>query len=31
VMEALKTGASDFVVKPFDAARVLSAVEKLLG
>ena len=31
VMEALKSGASDFVVKPFDAARVLSAVEKLLG
>ena len=31
VMEALKSGASDFVVKPFDAERVLSAVGKLLG
>ncbi|MEE8372751.1 MAG: response regulator [Dehalococcoidia bacterium] len=31
VMEALKSGASDFVVKPFDAERVLNAVGKLLG
>ena len=31
VMEALKSGASDFVVKPFDAERVLGAVGKLLG
>ncbi len=31
VMEALKSGARDFVVKPFDAARVLAAVEKLLA
>ncbi len=31
VMEALKAGARDFVVKPFDAARVMAAVEKLLG
>jgi two-component system chemotaxis response regulator CheY len=31
VLRALKSGAADFVVKPFYAARVLSAVEKLLG
>lgn len=31
VIEALKSGASDFVVKPFDAGRVLAAVEKLAG
>lgn len=31
VMEALKSGAADFVVKPFDAARVLSAVQKLVS
>ncbi len=31
VMEALKSGARDFVVKPFDGARVLAAVEKLLA
>ncbi len=31
VMEALKAGACDFVVKPFDAARVLGAVEKLVA
>lgn len=30
VMEALKTGARDFVVKPFDASRVLHAVHRLL-
>lgn len=29
VMEALKIGAKDFVVKPFDADRVLAAVAKL--
>ena len=29
VIEALKSGASDFVVKPFDAVRVLAAVDKL--
>lgn len=31
VMEALKTGAKDFVVKPFDAERVLAAVKKMIG
>ena len=31
VIEALKTGAKDFVVKPFDANRVLAAVKKLVG
>lgn len=31
VMEAIKAGAKDFVVKPFDPNRVLSAVKKMLG
>lgn len=31
VIEALKSGAKDFVIKPFDAARVLAAVQKLVG
>lgn len=31
VMNALKSGARDFVVKPFDGARVLDTVEKLIG
>ena len=31
VMEAMKLGAKDFVVKPFDADRVLAAVEKLVA
>lgn len=31
VIEALKSGAKDFVVKPFDANRVLAAVGKLIG
>ena len=31
VMDALKSGASDFIVKPFDANRVQDAVQKLLG
>ncbi len=30
VIEALKAGARDFVVKPFQAPRVLEAVHKLL-
>ncbi|HFB06939.1 MAG TPA: response regulator [Chloroflexi bacterium] len=29
VIEALKCGAKDFVVKPFDAQRVLGAVQKI--
>ena len=31
VIEALKSGAKDFVVKPFDANRVLAAVQKIVG
>ncbi len=31
VMEALQAGAKDFVVKPFDAGRVLAAIEKLVA
>lgn len=30
VMDALKSGAKDFVLKPFDSDRVLNAVNKLL-
>jgi two-component system chemotaxis response regulator CheY len=30
VIEALKTGARDFIVKPFDAERVLAAVRKIM-
>ena len=31
VAEAIQAGAKDFVVKPFEAARVLSAIQKALG
>jgi two-component system, chemotaxis family, chemotaxis protein CheY len=31
VIEALKAGAMDFVVKPFDVARVIGAVKKMTG
>lgn len=31
VMEALKTGAMDFVVKPFEADRVLAALSKIMS
>ncbi len=31
VMEALKSGARDFVLKPFQPDRVLAALHKLLG
>ena len=31
VMEALKSGARDFVIKPFDQDRVLEAVKKLMA
>jgi len=31
VMSALKAGARDFVVKPFDGDRVLDTVQKLIG
>ena len=30
VIDALKSGAQDFVVKPFDPDRVLNAVKKML-
>lgn len=31
VLEAIKSGARDFVVKPFERERVLAAINKLLG
>jgi two-component system chemotaxis response regulator CheY len=31
VLEAVKSGAKDFIAKPFQAARVLSAIEKVVG
>lgn len=31
IMEAIKTGAKDFVVKPFDADRIQAALWKLVG
>ncbi len=31
VIEAIKCGARDFVVKPFERERVLAAVAKLIG
>lgn len=31
VMEAIKSGARDFVVKPFQPERVLEALKKVLG
>ncbi len=31
VIEALKMGAKDFVVKPFDVARVVGSVKKMIG
>jgi two-component system chemotaxis response regulator CheY len=31
VMEALKAGARDFVLKPFQSDRVLATVKKLVG
>ena len=31
VMEALKAGARDFVVKPFDQDRVLGAIKKIMA
>lgn len=31
VLEAIKSGARDFVVKPFERERVLNAIHKLVG
>lgn len=31
VLEAIKNGAKDFVLKPFEPQRVLAAVKKLVG
>lgn len=31
VMDAIRAGARDFIVKPFQADRVLEAVKKVLG
>jgi two-component system, chemotaxis family, chemotaxis protein CheY len=31
VMDALKSGARDFIVKPFQPDRVLAAIEKVLA
>ncbi|MGL4739273.1 MAG: response regulator [Sarcina sp.] len=31
VMDAIKAGARDFIVKPFQADRVLDAINKVLG
>ena len=31
VLDAIKAGAKDFVVKPFERQRLLGAVEKALG
>lgn len=31
VMDAIKAGAKDFIVKPFQADRVLEAIKRILG
>jgi len=31
VVDAIKSGAKDFIVKPFNAERVVEAVKKILG
>lgn len=31
VMDAIRSGAKDFIVKPFQADRVLEAIRKVLG
>lgn len=31
VMEAIRAGAKDFIVKPFQADRVLEAIRKVIG
>ncbi len=30
-MKAVRLGATDYIVKPFEAERVMSAVQKALG
>ena len=31
VIEAIQSGAKDFIVKPFQAERVIEAVKKVIG
>ena len=31
VLQAIKSGARDFIVKPFESERVLAALEKVIG
>jgi two-component system chemotaxis response regulator CheY len=31
VMDSIKSGAKDFIVKPFKPERILSTVKKILG
>ena len=31
ILEAMRIGAKDFIVKPFDDVRIVSAVEKAIG
>ncbi len=31
VLEAIKSGARDFIVKPFERERVINAISKILG
>jgi len=31
VLEAVKSGARDFIVKPFERERVMNAIQKLVG
>ncbi|MRS03920.1 response regulator, partial [bacterium] len=31
VLEAIKSGAKDFIVKPFERDRVIGALQKLVG
>lgn len=31
VVEAIETGAKDFIIKPFDESRVIEAINRVLG